>query len=50
MIKKKEIIDDKQERIIRKVWVNVANNKQMLISIPKNQGVKKGDYVEVIKI
>jgi len=35
------------KRIIRKVW---ANGKQLLITIPTNQGIEDGDYVEVKKI
>ena len=34
---------------IRQVWMNKAS-KQLLISIPKDLGIKEGDYVEIKKI
>jgi hypothetical protein len=39
----------KNQQIIRKVWKNVKNN-QLLITIPKEQGIKDGDYVVVKKV
>ena len=39
----------KNKQIIRKVWKNVKNN-QLLITIPKEQGIKDGDYVVVKKV
>jgi hypothetical protein len=36
-------------KIIRKVW-EAKGTKQLLITIPLNQGVKTGDYVEVKKV
>jgi len=33
-------------KIIRKVWERTSN-KQLLITIPKDSTIKKGDYVEV---
>lgn len=40
------------KRIIKKVWERKAteNITQLLISIPKDRDIKKGDYVEVRKI
>jgi hypothetical protein len=35
--------------IIRKVWKHKATD-QMLISIPKNEGIEEGDYVRVVKV
>jgi len=35
-------------KIIRKVWEN--QRKQLLITIPRNQGIKKGDYIEIKKV
>lgn len=35
--------------IIKKVYQN-KSNKQLLINIPKDQGIEKGDYVEVQKV
>ncbi len=37
------------EKIIKKVYEN-KKTKQKLVSIPKNCDIKKGDYVEIIKI
>ena len=36
-------------RIIRKVWANKLTN-QLLITIPYNSKIKKGDYVEIKKV
>lgn len=36
-------------RIIRKVWKAKFTN-QLLITIPKNKGIKEGDYVEVKRV
>ncbi len=36
-------------RIIRKIWRNKATN-QLLITIPNNQGLKEGDYIEIKKV
>jgi len=38
-----------ENKLVRKVWVN-KNNKQKLITIPKDSDIKKGDYVEIKKI
>lgn len=38
-----------QERIIRKVWKNKSND-QLLVYIPKNCGLKEGEFVELIKV
>lgn len=35
--------------IIRKVW-KANKKKQLFITIPKDKGIKEGDYVKVIKI
>lgn len=35
--------------IIRKVYEN-KSNKQLLISVPKDHGIEKGDYVELEKV
>ena len=35
--------------IVRKVWKAKANN-QLLITIPVDEGIKEGDYVEVKKV
>lgn len=35
--------------IIRQVWENVGS-KQLLITIPKNEDIKKGDYIRIQKI
>lgn len=35
--------------IIRKVWKAKATN-QMLVSIPKNSGIKEGDYIRIEKV
>jgi len=39
---------DQKEKIIRKVWI--GGNNQLYITIPKNQGIVKGDFIEVKKI
>ena len=39
----------KKQQIIRKVWKHVKNN-QLLITIPKDQGIDNGDYVVVKKV
>lgn len=36
-------------RIIRKVW-QTGKHKQLIITIPSDSGIKKGDYVEVRKV
>ena len=36
-------------KIIRQVWEN-KGTKQLLITIPINEGIKKGDYIEIKKI
>ena len=38
--------------IIRKVWKAKKKNKdyQLLITIPKEEGIKEGDYVKIEKI
>jgi hypothetical protein len=36
-------------RIIRKVW-SQGKARQLMISIPKDLGISKGDFVEVRKI
>lgn len=38
-----------KQLIIRKVWKATKSN-QLMITIPNNSGIIKGDYVEVIKI
>lgn len=38
-----------QKKIIRKVWKN-KGTKQLLITIPKDSKIKKGDYVEIKKL
>jgi len=35
--------------LIRKVFWN-KSNQQLLITIPKNVGIGKGDYIKLIKI
>ena len=35
--------------IIRKVWKN-NNNGQLLITIPKDQGICDGDYIKIQKV
>lgn len=35
-------------KIIRKVWKN--QREQLLITIPKDSGIKDGDYVEIRKV
>lgn len=37
-----------EKKIIRKVWR--GSNEQMCITIPRDEGITYGDYVEVIKI
>ena len=39
----------KIKKIIQKVWKNKSNN-QKLITIPKDSGIKEGDYVEIKKV
>lgn len=39
----------KEEKIIRKVWLNKGTN-QKIITIPKDSKIKKGDYVLIKKI
>jgi len=36
-------------RIIRKVWSQGKAN-QLMVGIPKDSGIKKGDYVEIKKV
>jgi len=36
-------------QIIRKVW-KAKHTNQLLITIPNNQGIKEGDYIEVKKV
>jgi hypothetical protein len=36
-------------RIIRKVWKDKGKN-QLHITIPNNEGIEEGDYVEVKKV
>lgn len=38
----------KIEHIIRKVWA--GGNDQLLISIPKDKGIVKGDYIIIKKV
>ena len=38
-----------ENKIIRKVWKNKLSN-QLLITIPNNENIKEGDYVNIIKI
>lgn len=35
--------------LIRKVWMN-EGTKQLLITIPKDSGIKKGDYINIKKV
>lgn len=35
--------------VIRKVWKAKATN-QMLVSIPKDSGIKEGNYVRIEKV
>jgi len=35
--------------IIKQIYEN-KSNKQLLVSIPNNKGLKKGDYVSIIKV
>ncbi len=35
--------------IIRKVWKAKKKN-QLLITIPKNRGIKEGDYIKIAKV
>ena len=37
------------KKIIRKVWKKNLTN-QLLVSIPLNEGIKGGDYVEIKKV
>ena len=46
----KKTTKEQVSRVIKKVWVQKANNNQMLITIPKWSGIKPGDYVEVTKV
>ncbi len=39
----------KHRKIIRRVFL-IKKTNQMFISIPHNNGVEPGDYVEIIKI
>lgn len=43
------IANNSMPRIIRKVWKNKSHN-QLLITIPNDEGIKEGDYVEVKKV
>ena len=36
-------------KVIMKVWINKANG-QLLITVPKDSDIHKGDYVELIKV
>ena len=38
-----------KKRIIRQVWQNKAT-RQLLITLPFNSDIKKGDFIEVKKI
>lgn len=38
-----------KKKIIQKVWKN-KSNKQKLVTIPKDCGIKEGDYVEIKKL
>lgn len=37
------------KKVIRKVWKNKGTD-QLLITIPKDSGIKEGDYVEIKKV
>lgn len=37
------------ERIIKRVLIN-KSNKQLLVAIPKDCGLKPGDYIEITKV
>ena len=37
-----------EDKIIVKVWENKGNG-QLLITVPKDSNIKKGDYVELKK-
>lgn len=39
----------KNIKIIRKVWMT-SSTKQLMITIPNDSGIKKGDYVEIKKV
>jgi hypothetical protein len=43
---------DKENKIIRKVWKREVTKtvNQLLISIPQNEGIVEGDYVEIKKV
>jgi len=38
-----------KKKTIMKVWEN-KGNKQLLVTIPKDSGIKKGDYVEIKRV
>lgn len=39
----------KDKKIIMRVWKNKGNS-QLLITIPKDSGIKEEDYVEIKKV
>ena len=39
----------KNKEIIMRVWKNKGNN-QLLITIPKDSGIKEKDYVKIKKV
>lgn len=38
-----------KNRIIKKVWEN-KGTKQLIVTIPKDQEINTGDYVEIVRI
>lgn len=37
------------EKLIRKVWTK-KSSEQLMVTVPKNKGIKSGDYVEIKKV
>jgi len=35
--------------LVRKVWFKPSSN-QLMLTIPKGKGIKKGDYVKIEKV
>jgi len=36
--------------IIVKVWEATTNHNTLMITVPKKSGIKKGDYVKLVKV
>ncbi|NCO96585.1 MAG: hypothetical protein GW865_00680 [Candidatus Aenigmarchaeota archaeon] len=47
-IEKRRVPTSESDGIVRRVW-ETASTKQLLVTIPKDKGIKKGDYIEITK-